>query len=212
MLQILLEGFGLGLVVSFSFGPAFWAVLQTGIDRGFKWGVLLSLGIILSDVAFILISYIGAASLFSESNKVYIGIIGGVILIIFGIFTYTKKPEILRRRSPKYKTPKDPRPHSLLFKGFFLNLANPFIFFFWLAAMGFITARTDETNFHQYVITFFGVALLTIFASDLLKCYVGFRFKKLLRPRVTLWINRGIGLLLMVFGVILIYRVFSPFG
>ncbi|MGM0567289.1 MAG: hypothetical protein ACQESX_11065, partial [Bacteroidota bacterium] len=72
--------------------------------------------------------------------------------------------------------------------------------------------RTDETNFHQYVITFFGVALLTIFASDLLKCYVGFRFKKLLRPRVTLWINRGIGLLLMVFGVILIYRVFSPFG
>ncbi|MGM0567227.1 MAG: LysE family translocator, partial [Bacteroidota bacterium] len=173
MLQILLEGFGLGLVVSFSFGPAFWAVLQTGIDRGFKWGVLLSLGIILSDVAFILISYIGAASLFSESNKVYIGIIGGVILIIFGIFTYTKKPEILRRRSPKYKTPKDPRPHSLLFKGFFLNLANPFIFFFWLAAMGFITARTDETNFHQYVITFFGVALLTIFASDLLKCYVG---------------------------------------
>ena len=212
MLQILLEGLGLGLVVSFSFGPAFWAVLQTGIDRGFKWGVLLSLGIVLSDIAFIAIAYVGAANLFNESNKVYIGTLGGIILIIFGVFTYMKKPDILRRRSPKYKTPKDPRPHNLLIKGFFLNLANPFIFFFWLAAMGFITARADEGNFHQYVMTFFGMALITIFTSDLLKCYVGYRFKRLLRPRVTFWINRGIGILLMVVGVVLIYRVFSPFG
>jgi len=78
--------------------------------------------------------------------------------------------------------------------------------------MGFITARADEGNFHQYVMTFFGMALITIFTSDLLKCYVGYRFKRLLRPRVTFWINRGIGILLMVFGVVLIYRVFSPFG
>lgn len=211
MLQILLEGFGLGLVVSFSFGPAFWAVLQTGIDRGFRWGVLLALGIILSDVAFIAISYIGAANLFNESNRVYIGIVGGIILIIFGLFTFMKKPEILRRRSPKYKTPKDPKPHTLLIKGFFLNLANPFIFFFWLAAMGFITAHSEPDNFHRYVITFFSAALVTIFASDLLKCYIGYRFKKLLRPRVTFWINRGIGIMLVIFGIVLIYRVFYPF-
>lgn len=211
MLQIILEGFGLGLVVSFSFGPAFWAVIQTGIDRGFKWGLLLSIGILLSDVTFIAISYIGASNLFSNDNKVYIGIIGGIILIIFGLFTFLKKPDILRRRSPKYKTPKVPKPHSLVIKGYFLNLANPFIFFFWLAAMSFITAHAEEGNFNEYVITFFGSSLLTIFMSDLLKCYVGYRFKRLLRPRIVLWINRGIGVILAVSGGVLIYRVFYPF-
>ncbi len=211
MPQVILEGFGLGLVVSFSFGPAFWAVLQTGIDRGFKWGLLLSFGILLSDVTFIAISYIGASNLFSNDNKVYIGIIGGIILIIFGLFTFFKKPDILRRRSPKYKTPKVPKPHSLVIKGYFLNLANPFIFFFWLAAMSFITAHADEGNLHEYVFTFFGSSLITIFMSDLLKCYVGYRFKRLLRPRIVFWINRGIGVILAVSGVVLIYRVFYPF-
>jgi threonine/homoserine/homoserine lactone efflux protein len=211
MPQVILEGFGLGLVVSFSFGPAFWAVLQTGIDRGFKWGLLLSIGILLSDVTFIAISYIGASNLFSNDNKVYIGIIGGIILIIFGLFTFFKKPDILRRRSPKYKTPKVPKPHSLVIKGYFLNLANPFIFFFWLAAMSFITAHAEEGNFNEYVITFFGSSLITIFLSDLLKCYVGYRFKRLLRPRIVFWINRGIGVILAVSGVVLIYRVFYPF-
>lgn len=211
MFQIILEGFGLGLVVSFSFGPAFWAVLQTGIDRGFKWGLLLAFGIIMSDFTFILISYIGAANLFNGDNKIYIGIVGGIILIIFGIVTFFKKPEILRRRSPKYKTPKVPKPHSLIIKGYFMNLANPFIFFFWLAAMGFITAHTTEGNLRENVVAFFGSALLTIFVSDALKCYIGYRFKRLLRPRVILWINRGIGIMLAVFGAVLIYRVFYPF-
>lgn len=207
MLQIILEAIGLGIAVSFSFGPAFWTVIQTGVDRGFKWGVLLSLGILASDAAFIIIAYIGASSLFNEANKFYIGLIGGILLIVFGIYTFLKKPEILRRRSAKYKTPKDPTVASLLAKGFVLNFANPFIFFFWLAAMGFITSHADSDSFNQYVITFFGATLITIFSSDLLKCYIGNRFKKILRPRVTFWLNRAIGSMLIIFGIVLIYRV-----
>jgi len=207
MLEVVLEAIGLGLAVSFSFGPAFWAVIQTGIDRGFKWGVFLSLGILASDAAFIIIAYIGASSIFNDASKFYIGLIGGLALIGFGIYTFFKKPEILKRRSAKYKTPKDPTPTSLLAKGFVLNIANPFIFFFWLAAMGFVTAHSNGNNFEQYVLTFFGVTLATIFSSDLLKCYIGNRFKKILRPRVTFWLNRIIGTMLIIFGLILIYRV-----
>lgn len=210
-MQILLEGFGLGLAVSFSFGPAFWAVIQTGIDRGFKWGLLLSLGVFFSDVLFIFLAYIGASNIYTEDSKVYIGVVGGIILMIFGAVSFFKKPDILRRRSPKYRTPKTPSPVSIFIKGFLLNLANPFIFFFWFASMSMVTAHTDPENLQKYVITFFGSALLTVFSSDLLKCYIGHKFKKILRPRVTLWINRGIGVMLFIFGIVLIYRVFYPF-
>lgn len=207
MLDIILEAIGLGLVVSFSFGPAFWGVIQTGVDRGFKWGILLALGILISDAVFIFIAYIGASSIFNDTSKFYIGLIGGFLLIGFGIYTFFKKPEILRRRSPKYKTPKNPTGSSLLIKGFLLNFANPFIFFFWLAAMGFVTSHSSPNNFDETVITFFGITLATIFSSDLLKSYIGNRFKKILRPRVTFWLNRIIGVLLMIFGVIIIVRV-----
>jgi threonine/homoserine/homoserine lactone efflux protein len=164
----------------------------------------------MSDATFIGIAYLGAANLFSEENKLYIGLIGGVVLISFGIYTYLKKPEILRRRSAKYKTPKAPGALTFLGKGFLMNFANPFVFFFWLAAMGFMSSHTGTEDFERIVLVFFGTTLITIFLSDVMKCYVGERFKRFLRPRIIFWINRGIGIMLMVFGVILILRVLLP--
>ena len=109
MIDTFLEGAALGLIVSITIGPAFFAIIQTGIHRGFSAGFLMALGIAASDVVLIGICYLGAARLFDNpGNKLYIGLIGGILLIIFGVFTFTRKPEILLRRSSKYKTPKKP--------------------------------------------------------------------------------------------------------
>ncbi len=206
MLELLLKAIGLGLIVSFSFGPAFWAVIQIGVDKGFKWGALLSIGVMLSDLVFIIVAYFGVTTLFSDTNKYYISIIGGLFLIGFGIATFLKKPDILKRRSAKYKTPKDPTFSSLLVKGFLLNSANPYVFFFWLGSMSFVTSHSTESTFLSNAIFFFGITLLVILSSDLTKSYIGHRFKQILKPRVTIWINRVIGVILFVSGVLLILR------
>jgi len=212
MFSVFFEGVALGLLLAFSFGPAFFAVIQTGIDRGFRAGLLFSLGILFSDISFITIAYIGAANfLHTDTSNLYIGVIGGVILMIFGGVTFMKKPDILRRRSPRYKTPKEPTPLSLLFKGFVLNLLNPFIFIFWIAAMSFVSTHAQSDKLLQYVLTFFGGTVLTVFSGDLLKCYVGYKIKNFLRPRYIFLINRLVGVLLGIFGLVLIIRVLSDF-
>ena len=50
--MIFLEGIIIGLSLTFvmGFGPAFFTLIQTSINRGFKSAMLLDIGIILNDI------------------------------------------------------------------------------------------------------------------------------------------------------------------
>ena len=115
-------------------------------NRGFKYGIYMAMGISLSDISLVVISYLIGATLFDDpEKKVYIGLIGGIILVIFGSVSWAKKPEILkRRRYNAYNPPKNPRPIGYVVRGFFMNIANPFLFFFWFGALGFGDSREYE--------------------------------------------------------------------
>ena len=208
MLLFYFEGVLLGLLVAVSVGPALFALLQTSIDRGFRSGQFMAAGISLSDLSLIGISYFGASQMFSNgSSRLAMGILGGVVLIIFGMFSFTRKPDILRRRSPKYKTPTDSPAFAYVMKGYLLNIANPFLIFFWLGAMSWVTSHAEVGKLHVYALVFFSGTITTVFGTDLLKCLLALKLKKFLRPRKLLMVNKITGLLLMVFGVVLMIRV-----
>lgn len=209
MIHIFFQGVVLGLIVSITAGPAFITIVQTGIQRGFTMAFFTSIGVLLSDATLIAICYLGTSIIFSNpDNKLYIGLVGGIILVAFGIWTFQRKPEILMRRSSKYRTPrKKPGPPTYFFKGFFLNFLNPFILLFWLTAMSWVTARAEEGRLLTYTVVFFSGALGTIFALDMLKSHIGQRISNYFSPRKLLWINRGVGIALIVFGIMLIIRV-----
>jgi threonine/homoserine/homoserine lactone efflux protein len=213
LLKAFFEGVFLGLVVSITLGPAFFTIIQTGIDRGFRTAMYISIGVIVCDVFLIVLCYLGLTSIFSKpENNLYIGFSGGIILLIYGTYTFLKKPEILKRRSPKYKTPESmPSPVLYIIKGFFLNIANPFIVIFWLMAMGWVSANAEEGKLLNYVIVFFSGTIITVFATDILKSFIGFKIKKYLRPRNQLRINRIAGILLVGSGIVLMVRVILAF-
>jgi threonine/homoserine/homoserine lactone efflux protein len=218
MLRILLQGIGLGLIIAISIGPAFFATIQTGIDRGFKYGVFFASGILLSDLTLIALCYFGLTGIFdANENKVYIGIIGGLVLIGFGLFTFFKKPESLRQRkqrTPNAKLPvksKNPSLIKYIAQGYFLNILNPFLIIFWLAAMSFVSANAEEGKLGQYALTFFSGTLATVFATDLLKSYIGNKIKKLLRLRYIILVNRIVGIVMMASGIVLFIRVYLEF-
>lgn len=210
MLEALLLGILLGLSVSFTVGPAFFAIIQTSIDRGFKSALYIALGILICDAFLIIICYLGLSSLFvNSSNLIWIGFAGGIILIIFGSYTYLKKPDILRRRSSKYKTPEPQKKQFMyILKGFFLNFANPFVYVFWISVVsGVVSNYKDGEKKLEYTVIFFSGALLMIFTSDLFKSFLGFKIKKYLRPRIQLWINRIVGIILIAIGIGLMVEV-----
>jgi len=214
MISLFINGILLGLLVAVSLGPAFFAIIQTGINRGFRYGVYMAIGISISDIAWVVISYLIGASLFDDpEKKVYIGLIGGIILIIFGSVSWAKKPEILKRR--KYSVnnpPKDPRPIGYALRGFFMNIANPFLFFFWFGALGFVGKNSLHGDMLKNTIVFFSGTFITIFFTDILKSFVSGKIKGFLKPRKEILLNKIVGFVLVVFGIVLIFRTLDDYG
>ncbi|NOZ46621.1 MAG: LysE family transporter [Chlorobi bacterium] len=214
MILLFLQGILLGLLVAVSLGPAFFAIIQTGINRGFKFGVLMAVGISLSDITMITISYLIGSRLFDDvHNKFFIGLIGGIILIIYGSVSWAKKPDILKRRHINYKTPvKNPSLFSFIIRGYFLNVANPFLFFFWFGALGFVGKNAIPGELLRSTMAFFSGTFSTIFITDLLKSYIGGKIRKFLTPRKEIKLNKTVGFLLVVFGIIMIFRTLNEVG
>ncbi len=214
MISLFFEGVLLGLLVAVSLGPAFFAIVQTGITKGFKHGMFMAMGISASDMLLVTISYLIGSTLFDDPhNKVYVGLIGGIILIIFGSVSWAKKPEILKRRKYSLKKPlRDPRPIGYTVRGFFLNIANPFLFFFWFGALGFVGKNAAPGKILQSTIVFFAGTFITIFSTDLLKSFVGGKIKGYLKPRKEILLNKIVGLALVIFGIVLIFRTLDEYG
>lgn len=205
ILESLSQGFLLGLALCIAVGPSFFALIQTSIRNGFHSGVALALGIFLSDVLCVAFAYLGASKLFENpQNKLFIGLIGGTVLIVFGIYNLQKKTIIVEDNIDIKKTFSLP---LTTLKGFLLNILNPGVFLLWMGWMGMVTARNDFKSYH--VILFFSVALITVLATDVLKAYGAFWIRRFLRPGILVWMNRIVGVIMIVCGIWMIVGVFK---
>ena len=95
--MIFLEGviIGLSLALIMGFGPSFFTLIQTSISRGFKSAMFLDLGIILNDIFIVALMMMTNVqfNINDRENVIYGGIAAGIILIIFGIYTFLLSPE-----------------------------------------------------------------------------------------------------------------------
>jgi len=204
-MNIFLEGtvLGLSLAFLFGFGPAFFALIQTGLYRGFFAGVLLAFGIILNDTLIVTISIFGATSaLGGIENFTPAGVIGGFLLVLFGVFTYRKKTEIEdSENNPQIKTP---NPIVYIVKGFLLNAVNPFVWIFWISVVVGVTARynADTTK----LILFFAGTLSVVWFVDIVKTFAASKLKKIVTDKFLIIINKIAGIAISGFGIFLIIR------
>ncbi|MEO8759788.1 MAG: LysE family transporter [Bacteroidia bacterium] len=211
MLSAIYEGILLGLFVAFSIGPAFFALINTGIHYGFKAGATVALGIFSSDLFFIGITvsliHFGMADMITNpKHQAFLGIIGGIVLIVYGVIHFIQKD--VKNQADTEIVIESPNTFSLLSKGFLLNLFNPFVWVFWMATS---TATSSKHAFHIGEILVFYVSTLTIvLGTDLLKTYVGHTIKEKLNAKILLRIRQITGGFLIVFGLYLIYNVFFP--
>lgn len=201
----LIEGIILGLTLAlfFGFGPALFALLQTTIHRGFISGIILAIGIFLSDLVLVSLCFLGAIQIINKpENTLTFAIISGSILIIFGIVTFTRKEP--GPKSENDEILKKPKAITFLLKGFFLNIANPFVWVFWVGVVVAMTANYGPDI--RSIVIFFGAALLTVLLSDVLKCFASYKIKRYLTPRLMHKINQVAGIGLVLFGIFLISR------
>jgi threonine/homoserine/homoserine lactone efflux protein len=210
-MQTIIEGVIMGLTLSlfFGFGPALVAEIQTSILRGFWAAVLLAFGVFLSDAVLVALGFLGAVQIF-ENNKTLLGLLGGIILIIFGIVTYRRKVMInVDASAPDFKKD-EPYFTTYILKGFFINITNPFIWIFWMGIVVGFTANYKADML--MLISFFLSALGTVFLFDMLKIFSAYKIKKYLQTHNIVWINRIAGVGLVIFGIYLVIRTYLEIG
>ncbi len=199
------QGVILGFTLSVLLGPALFTLIQTSIHRGLKSGIFLAGGIFLSDLSVVYLTYLGALQLINEKNNYFIaGIIGGLILIGFGIYTFLRKVHIDENNN--LIEIKVPGPLTYILKGYFLNIMNPFVWFFWISAMVGVSANYGDDK--HGVAVFFAGTLATILSTDIFKVFLANKLKRYMKPGMLIRVNHIVGILLVFFGIFLIVRVF----
>ena len=203
MLHTIIKGSLLGLTLAGLLGPAFFSLVQTSIHKGFKSGMFLAIGIFFSDASLIFLSYIGVSKIINAPNNQFlVGVIGGIMLIAFGIYTFrhrmklTVDGELVVKKTGAF---------TYILKGYFLNIANPSVWLFWVSVVTLNLGTAESKDLHSFF-AFFAAALLTVFSTDLLKCFIAFRIKIYLNDKVLKLVNHIVGVLLFIFGLYLIYN------
>ncbi|MFT5165929.1 MAG: threonine/homoserine/homoserine lactone efflux protein [Saprospiraceae bacterium] len=203
-MDALLSGIKYGLFLTILVGPLVFALIQTGVERGFRAGTMIGFGIWISDLLFIFAVYYGFSHVKSiiewEYFELTVGIIGGIILMITGVFTLiSKTPDINKNK-------KITGTYLMLWiKGFIINTLNPFTVFFWVLVMTTVVANNNYSP-HQSLL-YFGGILGTIMLTDSLKVLLAKRLRHYLEVHHLTWVRRVTGVALFIFGVVLIGRV-----
>lgn len=205
-MQTLVEGIQTGLILCFLIGPIFFTLIQTGVERGFRAGAAVGLGIWMSDAIFVLIffSSIQYISQLMEWDgfEFYVGIVGSLILAGFGLAALLTKPAFQNPAEVHF------RPASSYFtlwvKGFLINAVNPFTILFWFGLM--TTSILKKGLDSQNVLIYFGGTLGTVIITDLIKILLAKRIRRWMQPKHILLLRRISGVALILFGVALLIR------
>ena len=81
MLNAILLGLGYGLGLAFLPGPAFFKLIQTSLEKGFKPAAFIAAGIAVSDFIYVVLVYSGISSIIeNDTFKFSLGAGGGCLL------------------------------------------------------------------------------------------------------------------------------------
>lgn len=211
----LLIGFTLAIIMGF--GPSFFTLIQTSISRGFKSAILLDIGIVLNDimiVALIIMTNIQFNINGDSNNLIYAGISASIILIIYGIYTFTLSPQkiihISEHQNQKIEMMNDkfddsPKWYIYISKGFVLNTFNPFVWIFWVTCVA-TASSTYNGNKYSLLLFFLGI-FITVFSIDILKALGAYSLQKFFTENMLKRLNQITGVALIISGIVLVVRI-----
>jgi threonine/homoserine/homoserine lactone efflux protein len=203
-LNLILQGAILGFGLAIMVGPIFIALMQTSIEKGGRAGLMVGLGIWVSDILFVTITYYfihKISHIINDSTFTFwMGLLGGFILIVFGISAMVKQVDVVIDR-PSFSAKS---LFSYWSKGFLVNTVNPFSFVFWISVISTYVIGKKVNTYEAAV--FLTSIIVVIIITDALKVVLAKSIRKRLDQKLISWLIKGAGLVLLLFGIALIVR------
>jgi amino acid exporter len=202
MLESIISGIGLGIVLSFLTGPVFFALIKTSIEKGFYAGMSLAGGVLTSDIFYVALTIYGSSFLALENTyRLYIGVIGSVILLTIGIYYLIKKVKINYENSSSKK-----HNTGYFLKGFFMCIFNPAILLYWISVTSGVISVAGEFEAKD-IVPFYGAILITQFSMDVIKAYYANKLRYRIKEKTIIHLNQIAGVLIIIFALRLIYNL-----
>ena len=197
---------GIALSLFFSFGPAFFGLIQNSIEHGFRRAMAFAIGVSVSDVVVVglMLTVLKNVDMEAVIHNVYVALIGGVGIAAMGVYTFRKKGRVRRDKSGRLHLISDGkvgRRHIML-HGFLLNFLNPFIWVYWISVIALLSGEVGLYGTERYI--FFAGLLGATLGCDLLKCRLASLLQQWFTPRVMIGFNKGTGVVLMAFGIYMV--------
>jgi len=202
-MEIVLNGLKLGIVLVFLIGPVFFTIIQTSVERGFRNGLLVCMGVSVSDAMYVAICYFGLVQFINNPEfRFYLAYAGGAILILFGLYHLVIKSR--RKMTAPLDVATEKNMYRYFLKGFIINGMSPMVLIFWIGAISVASLDFGYTNGYEFFI-FFSIVLSTVFSTDILKAYLADKLRTLITHRTMVIMNMAVGVCLIIFGSRLIW-------
>jgi threonine/homoserine/homoserine lactone efflux protein len=195
------SGIGMGIILGFGFGTIFFALIQNSIKHGFKKGLDIAIGVVLSDILIVLLILFGSQYLDEvDKYKNLIKYTGGILLIGLGIYQFVPHKPVMDKNGVVIGKSR----YLYITKGFFLNFMNPINFIAWL------TIQIQLKGVYMYntiqSFYFFIGSILAIFTIEVLISRLAHQIGKSLSERVIKVINYTAGYIFIILGIVLFFK------
>jgi threonine/homoserine/homoserine lactone efflux protein len=207
-IEILLKGVLLGLAVSMPLGPIGIVLINRTIKRGFLSGFFSGLGLGTADTLLAVLAALGFTVIISfiKEERFIITILAGIIVIGVGIKVFLSNPV-------KEFRDRDKGDKSLwrdFYSVFVLSITNPYTILIFVA---FFSGIHINGNIRPELVPFFLIPGVFIGAMSwwFSLSYFLSRFKRKIRLRAIVKINKLGGIVIILIGVLLLLSVFTRF-
>jgi threonine/homoserine/homoserine lactone efflux protein len=209
MLQDVFAAIPLGIFLAFLLGPVFFVLLETAALKGFRAAIFFDLGVMVADIVFLCIAYFSTQKLLNSiKDDPALFIFGGCVMTTYGIITFVKQKKSIPHPDNEIRKLNKSALFQLSVKGFLLNFVNIGVLGFWL---GLIIVFGPQLEMNpERLLVFFASVLITYFLIDLAKILLAKKLNHKLTPSRIYKLKRGISILIIVFGAILIFRGLFP--
>ncbi len=204
VIEAILKGFAMGLLLVISVGPVIFTIIKQSINNGKEGGFSFIIGVWVSDFVVVILS-----NVFSElvthllDFKKPIGIVGSLFLIGMGAYYLFFKKVSLHPEDVLLPPLRASDHAQIAFQGFLLNTLNPAVLAFWLTA----STAIAVTHTIKERIIIFATTLLINMTADVAKVTLAGKLRSKLTVKNIRVINKVSGLILLIFGTVLLAGV-----
>lgn len=231
--QLIVSGLIVGVLIAAPVGPVNIVCIQRTLERGFWGGFAAGLGAVLADGIIATIAAFGVTAIsgIMSSHQEEIQLVGGLIIIAFGLKLYFAKPKLKSQKQTNWaqlrrivdRIPEKLRPAlrfqiwrvlphaSVIPQTFFLTVTNPGAILGLFAIIGGLGSVLGGLNTYFEALTL----VISVMLGSLLWWAVLSRIISTLRDRITenrlKVINQIAGVAMLAFGGVLFFQLAISF-